>query len=312
MGLELYSKFINFNSPIASQEIGMTNGLSMPELYYEPDFFDTQTGKSATNAGVILAVGMTIRGFLKKLSDGFFAKYFSKKQNIDEQELKKISFNMLKDKKLMSKSEACSDILIDGVRQPQISEAWLNKEGSKFKLNSVIINKSGQDAYFNHVYNFIKVTKDTIISLPHEIGHAVQEHSTSILKKLQRSRGRYSALALVLYGLGREIPKNAQEKQSIFEKLQNILHKYNIFIPLIVFLPELITEFAASKIGIDYIKKHIKNLKTNEFLNAKAIENSKNILKATKKYYAVAYCTYLSLPLFAVLDNYIFKKASKN
>ena len=85
MSLEVFTQFNKLQQPIASQQIGMTT--TMPSLIdTEPDFFETHEGKSATSAGIILAVGMAARGFLKKLSDGFFAKYFSKNQNIDEED----------------------------------------------------------------------------------------------------------------------------------------------------------------------------------------------------------------------------------
>ncbi len=309
MGIEFYSQF-NINQPVSAQNMGMTNNI--PSLIdTNPDFFETENGKKATSAGVILAAGMTIRGFLKKLSDGFFAKYFSKNQNIDEEEMKKIAKNMIKDKNLMEKMQVFNKVVINGEVIDEISEIW-EASTDNSKLTNVIINKKGQDAYFTHVDNHIKVTKDTLISLPHEIGHAVEEHSTKLLKKLQRYRGRYAALALILYGLGREKSQDAQNKTSLWGKIQNTLYKYNILIPLIAFSPELITEFAASKIGIDYIKQHIKNLKINAGKNAQSIAKSQNILKVAKKHYVVAFCTYLSLPLFAVLDNYIFKKASKS
>ena len=312
MSLEVFTQFNKLQQPIASQQIGMTT--TMPSLIdTEPDFFETHEGKSATSAGIILAVGMAARGFLKNLSDGFFAKYFSKNQNIDEEEIKNIALNMIKDKKLMQTPEVFTTSNSNLAQQlPEAAEAWFNKKDTIGKLDGVFINHSGQDAFFTAEKNFIKVTKETLISLPHEIGHAIEEHSTNILKKLQRSRGQYAALALFLYGLGREKPANENGRQSLFDKIQNTLYKYNILIPLLAYAPELITEFTASKIGIDYIKKHINNLKTDVAQNAKSIEKSQNILKVAKKHYAIAFCTYLSLPLFAVLDNYIFKKATKN
>ncbi len=287
-------------------------GASMPSLIdVQDEFFTEENTEKATNTGIILVAGMAIRELLKSLSDGFFAKYFSKNQDIDEEEMKNIAKNMLKDKKLIEDVQVNKKVRINGEIAHEVAEAWSIKKGLIGKLKNVIINKKGQDAFFTHMGNFIKVTKDTLISLPHEIGHAVEENSTKFLKKLQRARGKYAALALILYGLGREKPANSN-KQSLWGKFQNFLYKYNLLVPLLAFSPELITEFAASKIGIDYIKEHIKNLKTDAVKNAQSIVKSENILKVAKKHYFVAFCTYLSLPVFAILDNYIFKKAAKN
>ncbi len=311
MSLDIYSQFIVQPQEVATQKIAMTN--TMPSLIdiNPDDIFTPENTEKATSAGLILAIGMFLREVLKELSDGFFAKYFSKNQNIDEKEMKIIAKNMLENKKLMQDIGVSNRVKINGEFAPEVAEGWKSTTG-KGPLKNVIINKNGQDAYFTHVNNYIKVTKDTLISLPHEIGHAVEENSTKFLKKLQRSRGKYAALALILYGLGREKPANTKGGQTLWGKFQNFLYKYNLLVPLIAFSPELITEFAASKIGIDYIKEHIKNLKTDTVKNAKSIAKSKNILKVAKKHYAVAFCTYLSLPLFAILDNYIFKKATKN
>ena len=307
MNIDVFAKFNSNLPPIAPQNIGTTPNVMPTLMDIEPDFFSSDNGKMATNTGVVLALGLSIRNILKKLTDGFFARYFSRKQNIDEKEMKSITTNMLKDKKMMEKP--CTSI--EYYTDASFAEILKNTPKTKGKLKKIIISPRGDDAFFNHVDNYIKVTKNTLISLPHEIGHAVQEHSTKLLKRLQLMRGKNAQLALLLYGLGRAKPAD-NSNQSFFGKIQNFLYKYNVLIPLLVFAPELITEFMASKIGIDSIKKHITNLKTNTTKNNKSIINSEKILKTAKKHYAIAFCTYLSLPLFAVLDNLIFQKASKN
>lgn len=277
--------------------IGATSMTSYAPYYpmpvQEEDFFDSNEGKAATNAGAVLGLGLVVREAMKTWSNKLFTNYFSKHPDVDKNELLKISTNMLKDK---------------------INES----KGSNFKNIKYEIAEAGQDAFFDHFNNRIKVTKDTLISMPHEIGHAVQEHSTKFFKMLQRNRGNYTFLALLLYGLGRNKPTNKKGKQTLWTKFQNILYKYNILVPILAFSPELITEFKASKIGIDYLKQNVKNIEnklkqnvSNKQLGTQ-LTNSKNILKAAKKHYAVAFCTYLALPVFAMLDNLIFKQASKN
>lgn len=310
LSVEIFSQFNIHPQIIANQEIAMRNAI--PSLIdMNPDIFSNEDAENVTKTGIILAIGMFIREELKKLSDGFFAKYFSRNQNIDEEEIKTIAKNMLQDKKLMKDILVSEQTKINDILDPEVAESWKSITG-KGSLGNVVINKSGQDAFFTLENNVIKVTKETLIALPHEIGHAVEEHSTFILKKLQRYRGRYAALALILYGLGREKSENSQYKTSFIGKIQNTLHKYNMIVPLLAFSPELITEFAASKIGISSIKEHIKKLKTNIKKNVQSIAKSEKILKVAKKHYTVAFCTYLSLPVFAVLDNYIFKKAANN
>ncbi len=242
---------------------------------------DTETAKST---GAILALGLLARNILQKITNNMFTNYFSKHQNINEEQVKNLGLKILEDKGLMKNP---TEIIT-----PQGSVYT-----DKLKKLKLIIDKTGQDAHFDYVNKAIKVTKNTLISLPHEIGHAVQEHNTSILKKLQRFRGNYAFLALLLYGLGRNKSTDTKENKSLLGKFQDTLHKYNLLIPLLAFSPELITEFAASKIGLDAMKK----------ANA-----PKQLINAARKHYAVAFCTYLALPLFAVIDNFILRKASKN
>lgn len=242
---------------------------------------DTETAK---NTGIILTLGFMFRGLLQKFSNNLFSSYFSKQQNINEKQVTDISLKILKDKGLMQ-----------NIQKIEYPNATIYTDNLK-KLN-LFVEKTGQNAHFDYINKAIKVSKNTLLSLPHEIGHAVQENNTTILKKLQRFRGNYSFLALLLYGLGRNKSTDPKEKKSIFGKAQDILHKYNLLIPLIAFSPELITEFAASKIGTNSLKK----------ANA-----PKSLINSARKHYAIAFCTYLALPLFAVLDNLILKKASKN
>ncbi|MBQ2871445.1 hypothetical protein IJE86_07080 [bacterium] len=272
---------------------------SFPEP--EPDFFSSSDGGAATSAGTALVGGLLIREFLQNITSKFFADYFSQKNNIDENEMITIAKKMLKDKKLMER--------------PSVS---VSKEGATYTDKGVfqklrlIIENAGQNAHFDPVNNEIRVSKNTLISIPHEIGHAVEEHSTKFLRMLQRNRGNYTTLALLLYGLGRSKSTNKKGKETFISKTQNLIYKYNMLIPLLAFSPELITELAASKIGLNYIKQHIKKLETESVTETtlKSLSSSKKILKAAKKHYAIAFCTYLTLPVFAILDNLIFSKTT--
>lgn len=259
----------NYN-PSFAQKSAQNSSMSYYQPYYPAsEYFDeysTSDSDAAANTGIIFLAGLAIREALSKFSNDFFSKYLSKKRDIDPNEIIEISKKMIKDKGLDKKGLRCE------------------------------VFEKGNDAYFSHLENKIKVTKDTLLALPHEIGHAVEEHNTKILKKLQRFRGQYAMLALILYGLGRDKSSDPNSQNTTIGKIRNFLHKYNLLVPLAAFSPELITEFSASKIGIDYLKK----------ANA-----SKALISAAKKHYAAAFCTYLSLPVFAIMDNLIFKSTQK-
>ncbi len=254
------------------------------KAYPDTQLYSNTDEETVKNTGLIFIFGLALRNALKHLSDKMFTSYFSKNPNINPEQLKQIGLNMLVDKGLMS-------------NQRLIKTPTADIYTDKLKKLNLIIEKTGQNAHFDYINKEIKVSKNTLLSLPHEIGHAVQEHSTTILKKLQRFRGNYTFLALLLYGLGRNKSNAPDGKESFIGKIQNTLHKYNLFIPLLAFSPELITEFVASKIGIDYLKQ---------------TKAPKTLINAAKKHYAIAFCTYLALPLFAILDNLIYQKATKN
>ncbi len=252
--------------------------------YYPQYIEDSESdGDSAKNAGAILIGGMLLREFLQKNAGKIMGQYLSKNRKLDDKEILDTSLNMLKDKGLLNDPQ-----------QFAIRDGSLFR-GQNAKLD-LIIENDGSKAYFDHMNKQICVTKKTLLALPHEIGHAVQENCTTFLKKLQRSRGMYAYLAMFLYGMGRKKSNDPNAEQTTTGKLRNILYKYSLGIPLLAYSPELITEFQASKIGIKYLK------------DAKV---SKSLLSAAKKHYAVAFCTYLALPLFAIMDAFIFKKANK-
>lgn len=301
------SSAFNEISKLVPNNIGATSVLSysppystVPEM--ELDFFESSDGEATKSAGAVLVIGLLVRKFLQEWSSKFFTNYFSKKNDIDVSEMKNIAVNMLKDKKLMEQPTLV-----------QYKDGQVYKDVGDLKKLELIIEDNGQNAHFNPMNKEIRVSKNTLLSIPHEIGHAVEEHGTKFLKQLQRNRGNYTTLALMLYGLGREKSTNKKGKETFIGKIQNTIYKYKMLIPLLAFSPELITEIAASKIGLNYIRTHIQNLKNKPAIieNLKSIEASEKILKAAKKHYAIAFCTYLALPIFAVLDNFIFEKTTK-
>lgn len=155
-------------------------------------------------------------------------------------------------------------------------------------LNGLTINPSKipNDAYYTHIGNEVVVGKESISSLFHEIGHAKIENKSFLLKNLQRFRGHYTELSLVLYAL---LSGNKKENGK----------RHDWIIPLIAFSPELITEGMASNHGLNFLQTKI----------------GKGIDKATyskiKKSYITCFGTYLFVPLSIILLDAIRNSAIK-
>lgn len=253
----LYGQSAVYNSRPPQKQISFGDR----SLFSQEDI-STDTAK---DAGVVLTLGYLASQFLKKCTNSYLISYLDKHKNIAPKEILDTSAKMLKEKGLLNKIK-------------------------------IYILDDKKEAYYTHKGNYIKIHKDKLLALPHEIGHGIVENKTTVLKYLQRFRGRYAAIALALYALGRSKPDNpfSEEEQSTFAKMQNFLHKYRILIPMIAFSPELITEFAASKYGLDGLKKYA----------------SPALQKAARKHYIAAFCTYLAFPVFAMLDNLTLNKKS--
>lgn len=174
---------------------------------------------------------------------------------------------------------------------PSMAYEMLEEKGLKDKVK--LFQGKPDEAFFTHQGNFIKVGKDQYSALFHEIGHAVEENNTVILKKLQRFRGKYTILSLALYALLSQRQKNDDGNQSI-------LSKSDALIPLIAFSPELITEAKASQIGLKFLK---------EKLNAGVIE--KSLYKNIKKSYITCFATYLFIPVSIMLMDALRNGANK-
>lgn len=179
--------------------------------------------------------------------------------------------------------------LIDLAKKMLIEE---EKSGKGLNNLDVAITNEPGEAYYSHVAhedlpaNRVRVGKDSISSLFHEIGHAKIENKSFLLKNMQRFRGHYTELSLVLYAL---LSGNKKENGK----------RHDWIIPLIAFSPELITEGMASKHGLNFLKTKI----------------GKGIDKATyskiKKSYITCFGTYLFVPLSIILLDAIRNSAIK-
>lgn len=173
------------------------------------------------------------------------------------------------------------------------------------KLNFVQ-GKSGE-AYYTHQGNgpikpnSVVVGEDSYSSLFHEIGHAVEENKTTVLKQLQRGRGHYTEVALGLYMLMSMRPKKndyyQDENQGIGDKIKHFLSHSDAVIPLLAFSPELITEAKASQYGLKFLKEKLGK--------------DASLYKNIKKSYLTCFATYLFIPVSIMLVDAIRNSANK-
>lgn len=174
-----------------------------------------------------------------------------------------------------------------------------------------ILPGTNGEAYFTHVGNKVVVGQDQISSLFHEIGHAVEENKTTVLKQLQRFRGHYTELSLALYMLMSMRPKNKDnyyqedQNQGVGSKIANFVSKSDAVIPLIAFAPELITEAKASQYGLKFLKSKIGDTKINPEMIEKSLYNK------IKKSYLTCFATYLFIPVSIMLVDAIRNSANK-
>lgn len=190
----------------------------------------------------------------------------------------------------------------DKSKLASLAYEMLDKHELKDKVK--IFQGNGNEAYFTHIGNEIVVGKNQYSSLFHEIGHAVIENKTKVLKMLQRFRtntftrrfgGNYTLLSLALYALFSQRQKQDGEDQSIGSKIS----KSDAIIPLLAYSPELITEAKASQEGLKFLKQK---------LNAGAIE--KSLYKNIKKSYITCFATYLFIPVSIILIDMLRNSAN--
>lgn len=195
---------------------------------------------------------------------------------------------------------------LDKLADDMLEEYKLNKGPQKVIRNEGALG----EAYYTHVGgehvlpNSIVVGKDQMSSLFHEIGHAVEENKTTLLKHLQRFRGHYTELSLGLYMLmSMREKKNdgyQDKNQGIGDKIKHFLSHSDALIPLLAFSPELITEAKASMYGLKFLKGKVKD---------GSIE--KSLFKNIKRSYLTCFATYLFIPVSIMLVDAIRNSANK-
>lgn len=166
------------------------------------------------------------------------------------------------------------------------------------------------EAYYKHTTNKVHIGPDKVSALFHELGHAKIENKTTILRALQRFRGHYTPIALFLYAMMSQNrkysynPFGEAQEQTFGDKVKNFFSRSSLLVPLLAFSPELITEAAASRYGLKFLKQQVKDKKILP-------EMKKNIGRS----YLACFGTYLFIPvsiiLMEVLQNSLEKEVNK-
>lgn len=163
-----------------------------------------------------------------------------------------------------------------------------------------IYTGSAGEAYFSSGggHQKIVVGKDSFSALFHELGHAIIENKTKILKSFQTNRNLDAYGAITLYmlfeGAKYTYPENNASKNkktnNITNKTIDFFVKYSEILPLLIYSPELVSELGATGYGLKFLKKELKNGSID-----------KNLFKNVKNSYAAAFGTYLFIPLSLML-----------
>lgn len=186
-----------------------------------------------------------------------------------------------------------------------LAEEMLEQHGLSSSDKKVHLRDGGDDeAFYTHMKNperrieanSIVTGKNTKSSLFHEIGHAVEENNTKCFKWLQRGRGRYAYLSMLLYAM---LSGRSQQQDGSYS-IGSSLSKADVAIPLLAFAPELITEAKASMTGLKFLKEKLK---------AGAITES--LYKNTKRSYLACFGTYLFVPLSIIIMDALRSGANK-
>ena len=166
------------------------------------------------------------------------------------------------------------------------------------KKVTFVPGKTGE-AYYSALGNRVVIGGDKASALFHEIGHAIIENKSGILKTLQDHRGHYTVAALALYALmsqRRQKDAFGDKRQGLGTKIANFLSRGSLLVPLLAFSPELITEFKASQYGL-------------KFLKGKGVD--KALYKNIKNSYRACFATYLFIPVSIILMELLFSGIEK-
>ncbi len=241
------------------------------------DTFVALTGDMIGAVGFNVALAWLQNVVSGKLLVGKINKHFTNKITAEEQsKLAGLALEM-REQHGLDKGAKMVDIEFNGPK----GEAFYTHTGDRakdIKANSIVVGKNQHSSLF------------------HELGHAVQENNTKGFKWLQRGRGRYAYLSMLLYAM----LSGRQQQQDGSYNIGSALSKADVAIPLLAFAPELITEAKASMVGLKFLKEK-KNLG----------QISESLYKNTKRSYLACFGTYLFVPLSIIIMDALRSGANK-
>lgn len=240
---------------------------------YNREYYTVHNSQTGDNSGFkTVASAAILQGaalLLKKASSFFSAKLMQGKEFTNEKNVNIIADKMLNDNNLKQK---ISVEFVTEMNKDHIANRY-GKIGQKLsgELSSVA---GGENAFYSDAIKLAVAPKSKPSLILHELGHAINAHSGKLLKFLQESRGKLTAIPSVLLLFNQLTPKEENNKKTFIERNAGK-------IGFLAFLPTIIEEGIASLRAISASKK------VNKAINASMD------IKALKKNYAFAWMTYL-------------------
>lgn len=200
----------------------------------------------------------------------------------------------------------CNDLKIDMYNikehiKKNITSKWLKKDSLETYYNTILEHMKSDNSCYTFFDKTIYTSKNTRLSLFHEMGHAYNHNKTIFARALQKSRMLYQFLIVPISFTSICLAtneKNSQQKEnksklnSLLLKLQNSFVKLSPLILFSSFLPMLIEEGLASLQG----QKFAKNVL------------DKNIYSKVKHTNFLGFLTYLFLASFSSIVLWISLK----
>ena len=191
----------------------------------------------------------------------------------------------------------CKDLNIDMYNikehiKKNITSKWLKKYPFENYYNTVLEYMKSDNSCYTFFDKTIYSSKNTRLSLFHEMGHAYNHNKTVFAKALQKARDLHQILILPLtfaslclpsYKEGNQSKESNSNLKTFLLKISNSFVKFSPLILFSSFLPMLVEEGLASLMG----QKFAKNLL------------DKNIYNKVKRTNLLGFLTYLFLASFS-------------
>jgi|GEM_PF-5378027 len=144
------------------------------------------------------------------------------------------------------------------------------------KLNKAI---KRHGAFYYPSKNYALAPEKGQCYLPHEIGHAIVNKDTGLLP-LVSATSVLSKLLILMVALS---PAKSGKSKFIVEKAEHFIQKHAVALTLLSSVPQLTSEFTASKIALDHTKDTLD-------------KDQQNLLK---KKYIYAFSTYVNMSIIS-------------